>query len=325
MDKQAVLQSLKELSQSGQISRVEVLEALNFNAPIADESNKHLGLSGILYYIGGAIIFLGICVLISQNWDHFNTATKILTTLGVGIAAYIVGVLLHRYEQYRGVGLAFFLISALANPIGLYVLLDKLGFDTAQTSIGVLIFLILLAAYLTSFYFFRKIIFTLFSIIFGTILFFFIVQWLVGDNLTSADVTKIVEYSFLATGLVYMFLAYYFKTTSQNSLTGTLYGFGSLIFLASAMSLGGWSPNQNAFWELVYPLLVFGIIFLSVYLKSKSFLVMGTLFLIGYILKLTGEYFTSGLGWPLALVIAGLSIMGVGYYAVRLNKKYLTP
>jgi hypothetical protein len=45
--------------------------------------------------------------------------------------------------------------------------------------------------------------------------------------------------------------------------------------------------------------------------------------LIFYILKLTGEYFTSGLGWPLSLVLAGLAIIGIGYYAVKLNKKYL--
>jgi hypothetical protein len=69
---------------------------------------------------------------------------------------------------------------------------------------------------------------------------------------------------------------------------------------------------------------VFGMIFLSVYVKSKAFLVFGTIFLIVYILKLTGEYFTSGLGWPLALVVAGLVIMVVGYYAVKINKQYLT-
>jgi hypothetical protein len=324
MDKQTVLQAIKELSQSGQISQAEVLAALHANESVADESRKHLGLATILYYIGGAIVFLGICVLVFQNWDDFNAGTKILATLGAGVAAYIVGAIMQRYEQFKGVGLAFFLISALVNPIGLYVTLDKMGLDVNQTSVGLLIFLIVFAVYLASFYFLRKIIFTLFSVIFGTIVFFFAVQWLVGENLTSANITKVVEYRFLATGLAYMFLGYYFKTTSQKVLSGVLYGFGSLIFLGAAMALGGWSPDQNTFWELIYPLLVFGIIFLSIPLKSKAFLTFGSLALIGYILKLTGEYFTSGLGWPLALVLAGLAVMGVGYYAVRLNKKYLT-
>jgi len=38
----------------------------------------------------------------------------------------------------------------------------------------------------------------------------------------------------------------------------------------------------------------------------------------------TENRYESGLGWPLSLVLAGLAIMGVGYYAVRLNKKYLS-
>jgi hypothetical protein len=42
-----------------------------------------------------------------------------------------------------------------------------------------------------------------------------------------------------------------------------------------------------------------------------------------YILKITGEYFQDGLGWPLALVLAGLALIAVGYVAVYVNNKYL--
>ena len=78
------------------------------------------------------------------------------------------------------------------------------------------------------------------------------------------------------------------------------------------------------FWELIYPGLVFGALFLSVHIKSKAFLTWGTLFLMAYILKITSEYFSSGLGWPLALVIAGLAMIGVGYMSLSLKKKYLS-
>ena len=103
-----------------------------------------------------------------------------------------------------------------------------------------------------------------------------------------------------------------------------VYGFWVVLFLASSLALGGLEPNQNVFWELIYSLLVFGIICLSAFVKSKSFLIFGVIFLVVYILKITSEYFSSGLGWPLALVLAGFAIMGVGYWAVRLNKKYFT-
>ena len=94
-------------------------------------------------------------------------------------------------------------------------------------------------------------------------------------------------------------------------------------FLGAALALGGWSPQQNIFWELIFPGLVFGIIFLSVYLKNKSFLVFGALYLMAYIIKITSEYFSQSLGWPLALVLAGFMLMGIGYFAFYLNQKYI--
>jgi hypothetical protein len=46
--------------------------------------------------------------------------------------------------------------------------------------------------------------------------------------------------------------------------------------------------------------------------------------MMAYIMKITSEYFTQGLGWPMALIIAGLGVMGTGYLAFYLNKKYVS-
>ena len=40
-------------------------------------------------------------------------------------------------------------------------------------------------------------------------------------------------------------------------------------------------------------------------------------------MKITFEYFTEGLGWPLSLVLVGFALMGIGYMAFYLNKKYM--
>jgi hypothetical protein len=200
-----------------------------------------------------------------------------------------------------------------------------MGFDLSSAALQVAIYTALTAVFLGVFWYYKQqTILLFFSIAFATTLFHFLISWLIGSNLSFSDISKVWEYQFLVIGLAYILLAYYIASTNQKALSGVLYGFGGLFFLGSTLALGGWQPNQNVFWELIYPLLVFGTIFSSVYLKSKSLLTFGTLFLIAYILKLTGEYFTSGLGWPLALVVAGLLIMVVGYYAVKINKKYLT-
>ncbi len=324
MDKQQLLSEISQMSAAGQLSQAEVLAAFSGHAASAPVE-KNLNISEILYYIGGAIVFLGICVLCYQNWDNFNSFLRIFVTLGSCLAAFVVAALLNKYENLRKVGQAFFLLFGMLAPLGVGVAFKEAGYDLSVDVLWVGIYAALTAVFFGVFWYYKQqIILLFFSIAFGTILFHYLISWLVGGSLSYSDMTKVWEYQFLVIGLVYMLVGYFLAQGSQKALVGALYGFGSLFFLSSTLALGGWQPSQNSFWELVYPLLVFGVIFLSVHIKSKSFLVFGTIFLIAYILKLTGEYFTSGLGWPLALVLAGLVIIVIGYYAVRINRRYLT-
>ncbi|MDR3642262.1 MAG: hypothetical protein P4L74_01370 [Candidatus Doudnabacteria bacterium] len=326
MDKQQLLSEISQMAQSGQVSHADVMSAFSGAPTAAHEiaSSKNLSIAEILYYIGGAIVFLGIIVLCYQNWDNFSSFLRIFITLGSSIASLIVAVLLNRYENLKKPSDAFFLLFGMLAPLGVGVTFKEAGFDLSSNVLWVAIYAMLTAVFFGIFWYFKqKVILLFFSIAFATALFHYLIAWLVGESLSGSDYSKVWEYQILVIGLVYMLVGRYLAVTAQKALVGVLYGFGSLFFLGSALALGGWQPNQNAFWELIYPLVVFGVIFLSVYAKSKAFLVFGTIFLIGYILKLTGEYFTSGLGWPLALVLAGLLIMLVGYYAVRINRKYL--
>jgi hypothetical protein len=117
-----------------------------------------------------------------------------------------------------------------------------------------------------------------------------------------------------------MVLAWSFSGTERDGLSGPLYAFGSLAFLGSTLALGGWKPSQNAFWELALPGLVFGVLYLSVHLRSKALLTFGSLFLGAYLAKITGEYFSDSMGWPLALIVLGLLLMGVGFLTFRLKR-----
>ena len=129
------------------------------------------------------------------------------------------------------------------------------------------------------------------------------------------------SYQFLIIGLTYLALGQAFLERQEAPLTKYLSTFGLVFFFAAALELGGYSPGQNWFWELIYPVLALGATLLSVPLKSRVFLVIGALALIAYIFKITDEYFSDSLGWPLALVIAGLAMIAVGTLFVRLNVK----
>jgi len=326
MGKNELLLAIKQMAAQKQISQEELQVAyasgLSDTALPTTSLGNHLKLTDILYYIGGAIVFLGITFMVSQNWDMFSPGLRIFITLGSMVAAFIVGAIFLRYENFRRVSHAFFLISGLLTPLSVEITLKEIGMDLSSNSVQLFSTFIMSTIFLSGYFYLKQTILLFFSIAFLTAVFHFVISLIVGPNLDYRNEDKVWQYQFLVIGLAYIALGYYLKATTQKALTGVLYGFGCLFSLGSTMALGGWSPNQNAFWELIYPILVFGVIFASVHLKSRAFLVFGTIFLIGYIFKLTGEYFSSGLGWPLALVLAGLAIMGIGFYAVRLNKKY---
>lgn len=326
MDKHTLLTSITELSSQNLVTKDEVVRAFEIGRKDKASGSlltKDMGLAEVLYFIGGFIVFIGISVLVSQNWTTLNPLAKILVTFGFGLVAYYVGVLLNKEEKYGAVGYAFHLIAALVLPIGLYVIFDQAGFTTSSAAIQSLISGILVAMYLSSYAVFKKPIFTFFSIAYASWFFFSFVYFLIGENRIFST-SEFFEYMFLVLGASYLFLGYYFASTVQKELTGPLYAFGTLFGLGAMLALGGWQPSQKVFWELVFPMAVSGILYLSVQLKSKSFLTFGTLYLMAYILKITGEYFSGTLGWPFSLILCGISLIGIGYYAFTINKKYIS-
>lgn len=322
--KEEILQYIRKLAEQKVISRNELIEAFDSGSHVKQDIayTKKFGVAEILYYIGGAIVFLGILILLWQNWSTLGFATKVLATLGSGIAAYFVGLIFSRNERTETLDVAFYLISALVTPIGLWIIFDNAGFDTSSYALQSLISGILLLTYLLSLFVLRKNIFALFSILFGTWLFFSLTGWMAGG--ASLNDFGLYMYSVLVVGIAYILMGYSFSKSMRASLSGFLYNFGILGVLGSAFALGGWEPKQNVIWELIYPILVFGALFLSVHIKSSAFLTWGTLFLMAYILKITAEYFSTGLGWPLALVIAGLAMIGAGYMFFSIKKKYFS-
>jgi len=324
MNKEDILRQIRSLAARKQISKEELINAFD-TAETSDLSGEILSQAGIphiLYYIGAAIVFIGVSVLIWQNWSTLSGFTKILSTLGVGIAAYITAVLLGRQKRFKIVSSAFYFISALVMPLGLHVVFYLAGVDTGSHGVQSIVSAILFLTFFLSNLVERKTIFMLFNIIFGTWLFFSFTN-MIFSGAPGLD-WHFSAYRVLCIGLTYGLLGYYYSASPHRALTGPLYGFGVLCFLGAAFALTGEKPHQNIFWELIFPGFVFAVMFLSVYLKSKAFLTFGSLFLIAYICKITVEYFADSLGWPLVLVLIGLSLIAIGYLYFAMKRKYLS-
>lgn len=323
MDKNHLLEEIKIQASLKNITLEEVSEAFNQGAGTSGITNKHLNLAEVMYYIGGFIVFLGISMLLWQNWELLPSVTRILVTLGSGLAALGVGVLLSNRPDADGASQAFYLIFNLVTPVGIGITFHEAGLDVGEAEVHSMMASIAVLLLFPLYVVFKKPIFIIFLIVHSTWLFFSLTGLLFGSSPAVREL-KLNEYRVLMTGITYTILGYYFSKNQLRGLTDFLYAFGSLFFLGAAMVLGGWKPSQNIFWEFVFPFLVGGIMYLSVNLKSRAFLAFGTFFLMAYILKITAEYFSDSLGWPLALVMAGLGLIGIGYYSLQINRKYLT-
>ncbi len=326
MEKNVVLAEVTRLATEGLLDHEELLHAFDAGSRgrVSETRRRHIGITEVLYVIGGSIVLLGVVLLVAQNWDVLNTVTRVVATLGSGIAAYVVGVLFSRETRTDRAGHAFFLLSALLMPTGLAVTFREAGFSVGTAGMQSLMAMLLLAAYGASRLVFRRSLFTLFSVIFGTWLFYSLATWLFQNAASFYDTLRFYEYLTLLAGVSHILLGYAFLRTSDRPLVGFLYGAGLVGFLSSALGLGGWVPNQNVFWEVVFPGLALGAVFLSVVIRSRIFLTFGSLFLMAYIVKITSEYFSGSLGWPFALVIAGLVLMGIGYGTFAVHRRYLS-
>jgi hypothetical protein len=320
MDKEQLIQSIKETAAEGNITKAEILEAFNQGKTSKKSDALTWDISKTLYFIGAAIVFIGIGVFAGQKWDVLNNLSRIILTLGVALGCYITGVILSHYKRIELIGQSFYFISMLLMPIGLHVTFDIAGLDIGTYQIQALLSGILLTYFLLSFIIFKKHIFTVFNVVFGTWFFFAISNYLIKLNPYFSGST-FNEYRILLVGLSYLFLGYFFSLKEKVVYSRLLYSFGVVGFLGAAFSLGGYEPSQSILWEVIYPGLIFGLIFLGIYLKTRVFLTFSSMFLFAFITKITIEYFADSIGWSLSLIVIGLSLIAIGYLAIYLNRK----
>jgi hypothetical protein len=67
-----------------------------------------------------------------------------------------------------------------------------------------------------------------------------------------------------------------------------------------------------------------GVVFLSTWAKSRSLLFVGTVAILGYVGYYTSEHFSDVVGWPIALILFGLRLIGLSAVAFWINRKYIS-
>jgi hypothetical protein len=106
--------------------------------------------------------------------------------------------------------------------------------------------------------------------------------------------------------------------TPHRSITPAWYLVGGIAFLYGLFDLVAGTP-----FELLFILIASGFVYLSATIPSRTLLLVATGAILGYTGWFTGEHFADSLGWPLALMLFGLLMIGLSALAVRIDRQYI--
>lgn len=335
MDKQQTIDLLKRQLSSGQISKDDLLGIIgdqyqssptqvtpqNIILNSVEESHA-INIVSIFYGIGAIIALVGVAILVEQNWKEIGFVGRILVTLGLSLVTYISGILLSN-STHSKLSQVMFTISAVLAPLSVYVMLEEGNIDFTrliQFYSAIVLSIIYGFAYFVS----KKNILVLITVWFGSWAYYSIIYEILGNQNYNSD---LLQWTSLILGVVYVLIATGFKSTgNQNdiaevkektSIANVLYGFGTLLVLGAGISIGG-------IFDLLFIVVIFFAFYGSVFLKSRAMLIFSSLFLMAHIGKITSKYFADSIGWPVALIVTGFLVIGVGYMSYNLNKKYIS-
>ena len=305
--KEEALQDIVTLIKHNSISLDEVKHAVEA-APVLASKPSTSVLSKLFGYIGGIFVFAGIGVFISMYWDDFGSAARVIVTLGVGLMAFIMGLVCLQGNRYEKAATPLFIVASILQPMGILVMLQE--FSSGGDARHGLIFM---SAYMViqqgaTFWAKRLSILAFSAILFGCVLLANLFDiWGFEEELIGIII-----------GIWLICVAYALQNSKHLAIAPFWYFVGGIIFMWSVFEAVEKTP-----FELLYLGLSALMIFVSTHVRSRALLGVGTLAMLVYIGYYTAQHFANTLGWPIALVIIGIALIGMSSLAVRLNNKYI--
>ena len=262
-------------------------------------------LTQLLGYVGAALIFGGLALLISMIWDDLGSAARVIITLGPGLVAYMLAIITLNDPRFEKASTPLFLKAAVLQPWGMFVFLDEYASgDDAQLA-ALIVFGILALQFMATFLTYRR----------TSLLFFGYLFWngALGILMDRAGVPG--DTLGLGLGLSILMIAYYIDTTPHRAIAAFWYFIGGAGFLWSVFDI----VEGSAADILFLPVSIL-MMFVSVRMHSRTLLLVGTFALLGFLGYYTDEYFKDIVGWPVALIVMGFLLIGISAYAVKLGQ-----
>lgn len=298
------LQEIAEIAARHQLQADDIIKELN-RAPLPDQAERSTGiLARILAYLGGVFVLAGIAIFIGMQWDQFNSAVRVLVTLGVGFAVFLFALATMADERFSKVTTPMLLISALLQPTGIVVMLNEYARGGDPEHGLLFMCVVMLVQQLLTFLAKRRTVLLFTSLFFGA----------AGFGTLGEILDIDMEIVALALGIGLTSISYAIDRTVHQVITPFWYFAGSVFFLYGAFDM-----LEGTAIEILYFGIAAGFMYLGTVVRSRTLLFSSVIALMGF----TGYFFRDSLANAFGLIIMGFLLIGLSALAMSLNRKYI--
>lgn len=290
------------------VTPAEIAAALGEPAAAATESRARAVLVRVLGYLGGTFVFAGIGIFISLQWDSMTAAARVVITLGSGIVLFTLAVLSSRDVRFTRAATPLFLAAAALEPTGILVAFEEFGSGGDWRLAGLITAGTMVAQCAATFASIRA------SVLLFLIVLFGLLFWWTAFDLIDMDGTAIA----LVLGASLLSSAVGIDRTVHRAIVPLWYLVGGIVFL-----YGLFDAVEGSILEILFLVAASGFVYSSVVLRSRTLLFVATAALLAYSAWFTSEYFADSVGWPIALIILGLVLIGLSALAFRIDREYV--
>ena len=298
------LQEIAEIAARHQLQADEIISELN-KVPAPDQAQRSTGiLAKILAYLGGVFVLAGIAIFIGMQWDQFNSAVRVLVTLGAGFAIYLFAMATISDTRFARVTTPMLLIATLLQPTGIVVMLNEYSRGGDPEHGLLFMCVVMLVQQFFTFLAKKRTVLLFTSLFFGAAGFGTLCQILEIDEGIMA----------LALGIGLTSISYAIDKTAHKAITPFWYFAGSVFFL-----YGAFDVLEGSAIEILYFGVAAGFMYLATVVRSRTLLFSSVIALMAF----TGYFFRDSLANAFGLIIMGFLLIALSAVAMSLNRKYI--
>jgi hypothetical protein len=310
-DRERALAEIAEIADRHGLSADEVRAALEGRADRGDGARpaaRQGPLARALAYLGGTFVLAGLAVFVGTFWHGMNSAERIVSTLGPGICAFVLAVLAGRSEKRERLTTPLFVLAVLLEPTGMFVACAELGSGGSPLDPEIAVGLVMLFQCLAYFAKARRT-----AALFAALGFAALAM---SAGMLRAEVPG--GWTGLAVGTSLFCLTRAIDRTEHRVITPFWY-----FVSAAAVLVAYYEIVEKQALEVTEVAVAALFVYLSTRFRSRTLLATGCVGLLAYVGYYTSEHFADSIGWPIALILLGILMMGLGAFAVRIHRRYI--